>query len=113
MSAFENDTLVSALFYQNTKMRGVLNAYSEGWKNCQGRVKTLVAGVCGREIHYDFGKSHATLYTAKPIQVTADVSEKLRFEIVSWITLMKQYQVFIDNQRKDLKGMREYFWKDE
>ncbi len=112
ISNIQNDTLVSRLYLADSRLQGLLIAYSDAWKKSQDNLRALTTGLYGSTIRYDFAKSKMILDNPAPIKVSQELADKLAFELVTWITLMKQYQVFVKNQQDELKDVRQRYWQD-
>ena len=112
LAPIQHDSVIHALYFHSVMTTNLLNSYNESWKSQQERLKNLVVTLYGSRLRYDFEKSKMVVMGDEPLVVDKVMAEKLRFELVSWITLMKQNQIFIKNLSFNIHEIRRHFWRE-
>jgi hypothetical protein len=112
LSNIKNDTVVTAMYDLNTRIKSNLIAYNDAWKKSQERVKELIVDLYGSKIKYDFKQSRLVFNGQSPVIIEKDLVNKISFELTSWITIMKQHTFFVDRQKEMLHGIKPLLEKE-
>jgi len=105
LSNIKNDTLITELFHLNSRMKRNLSEYNEAWKKSQDRLRNLLTEVYGPHVEYNFKKSKLLVITKEPIAISKELSQQIVFELIAWITIMKQYSIFVERNRDAIKEL--------
>lgn len=112
LSSIKDDTVVHELYFLNVQAKGLLSRYDEGWKRCQERLRDAVAPLYGANVQYDFEQSKMIVSGEGPLIAPKAVADDIQFELIGWITLMKQNQIFLNNLRTQFRDVRKRYWQD-
>jgi len=105
LSNIKNDTLITELFLLNSRMKRNLIEYNDAWKRSQERVRNLLTQVYGSHVEYNFMKSKLLVNNTGPLIINKQLSDQIVFELTAWITIMKQYSIFVENNRDVIKQL--------
>ena len=102
LSNIENDSIITSIYDIEARIKATLFAYNEEWKLCQTRLQVQIAPFYGRHIKFDFTQSRLVFHSTQPVILPTEVKERITFEITRWITMMKQYSIFVNRHREEL-----------
>ncbi len=112
LSSIKDDTVVHELYFLNVQAKGLLSRYDDAWKRCQERLRNAVTPLYGANVRYDFRQSRMIVSGEEPLVASGTIARQIQFELIGWITLMKQNQVFLDNLRTQFRDARKQYWQD-